>query len=87
VTLTGRLSEALLGHWIMTAWNDFCQESVLKGLKKCYVSCGMSRADALWKIMEQEFSSSDENVGFDCLSWWCVCNVLLQLARSLFQWF
>jgi hypothetical protein len=65
VTLAGRLSESLLGHWIQTAWNDISQESVLKGLKKCYVSCSMNRADALWKIMEQEFSSSDESVGFD----------------------
>lgn len=47
VTLAGKLSEALLGHWIKTAWNDICQESILKGLKKCYVSCSMNRADAL----------------------------------------
>ena len=65
MTLAGRLCEALLGHWIKTAWNDISQESILKGLKKCYVSCSMNRADALWKIMEQEFSSSDESVGFD----------------------
>jgi hypothetical protein len=65
VTLTGRLSEALLGHWFKTALNDISQESILKGLKKCCVSCSMNRADVLWKIMEQEFSSSDESVGID----------------------
>lgn len=62
MTLAGRLSEALLRHWMKTAWNDISQESILKGLKKCYVLCSMNRADALWKIMEQEFSSSDESV-------------------------
>jgi len=65
VTLAGRLSEALLGHWIKTSWNDISQESILKVLKKCYISCSMNRTDALWKIMEQEFSSSDESGGFD----------------------
>ena len=59
VTLAGIWSEALLGYWIKTSWNDILQESILKCLKKCYVSCSMNRADALWKIMEQEFSSSD----------------------------
>jgi len=62
MTLARKLSEALLGHWIKTAWNDISQESILKGLKN-YVLCSMNRADALWKIMEQEFSSSDESVG------------------------
>ena len=49
VTLAGRLSEALLGHWIKTAWNGISQESMSKGLKKCYISCSMNRAYALWK--------------------------------------
>jgi hypothetical protein len=49
VTLAGRLSEALLGHWLKTARNDISQESMLKGLKKCYMSCSMNRAYALWK--------------------------------------
>jgi hypothetical protein len=52
VTLAGRLSEVLLGQWIKAALNDISQESILKGLKKCCVSCSMNRADALWKIME-----------------------------------
>jgi hypothetical protein len=65
MTLAGRLSEALLGHWIKTPWNDISQESILNGLKKCCVSCSMNRAEALWKIMEQEFSSKDESVDFD----------------------
>jgi hypothetical protein len=65
VTLAGRLSEALLGHWIKTPWNEISQESILKGLKKCYVLCSLNRAEALWKIMEQGFSSKDESVGFD----------------------
>jgi len=55
MTLAGRLSEALLGYWIKTAWNDISQESILKGLKKCYVLCSMNRADACGRSWNKNF--------------------------------
>jgi hypothetical protein len=33
-----RPSEALLGQWIKTAWDDILPESIIKGFKKCCVS-------------------------------------------------
>jgi hypothetical protein len=37
-----RPSEALLGQWIKTAWDDILPESIVKGLKKCCVSNDMN---------------------------------------------
>jgi hypothetical protein len=37
-----RPSEALLGQWIKTAWDEISQESIVRGFKKCCVSNNMN---------------------------------------------
>jgi hypothetical protein len=64
-----RPSEALLGQWIKTAWNDISPESIGKGFKKCCVSNDMNGTeddDVLWEQNHEEnSSSSDESVDRD----------------------
>jgi hypothetical protein len=55
-----RSSEALLGQWIKTAWDDISPESIVMGFKKCCVSNDMNGTedDVLWKEDHEENSSS-----------------------------
>jgi hypothetical protein len=53
-------SEALLGQWIKTVWDDISPESIVMGLKKCCVSNDMNGTedDVLWEEDHEENSSS-----------------------------
>jgi hypothetical protein len=42
-----RSSEALLGQWIKTAWDDISPESIVKGFKKCCVSNYMNGTEKM----------------------------------------
>jgi hypothetical protein len=62
-----RPSEAVLGQWIKTAWDDISPESIVKGFKKCCVSndTNGTEDDALWEEDHEENSSNDESVDSD----------------------
>jgi hypothetical protein len=63
-----RPSEALLGQWIKTAWDDISPESIVRGFKKCCVSNDVNgiEDDVLWEEdHEENSSSSDESVDSD----------------------
>jgi hypothetical protein len=63
-----RSSEALLGQWIKTAWDNISPESIIKGFEKCCVSNDMNGTedDVLWEEdHEENSSSSDESVDSD----------------------
>jgi hypothetical protein len=55
-----RPSEALLGQWIKTAWDDISPESIVRGFKKCCVSNDMNGTEdhVLWEEDHEENSSS-----------------------------
>jgi hypothetical protein len=63
-----RPSEAPLGQWIKSAWDDISPESIVKGFKKCCVSNDMNATEddvLLEEDHEENSPSSDESVDSD----------------------
>jgi hypothetical protein len=61
-------TEALLGQWIKTAWDDISPQFIVKGFKKCRVQNNMTGTedDVLCKgDYEENYSSSDESADSD----------------------
>jgi hypothetical protein len=75
-----RPSEALLGQWIKTAWDDISPESIVKGFRRCCVSNDMNGTedDVLWEEDHEEKTLVLVMKVLKVLTQWCVCNFLLQ---------
>lgn len=68
VTPTGKLkkpSVALLGEWILTAWNNISSDSIVKGFQKCCISNKLdgSQDDIVWEHLEESETDASSEAG------------------------